>query len=97
MAGIVHGQLGVRCDVGNIAVVEGDGVLEGLANHSRVVGQPLSLPTGYLDIVKLEKNRQIPGRRSAVNGPLIAVFVKHGNQAGMVQVGMGQNHGIDLV
>jgi len=97
MSCIVHCQLGVWCDVGHIPIVEGDGMLESLANHSRVIRQPLSFPASDLNIVELEKNSEISGRRSAVNRTLVAVFVKHGNQAGMVQMGMGKDHGIDLI
>jgi hypothetical protein len=97
MPGIVHGQFGVGSDVSHIAIVEGDGMLESLANHAGVVWQPLSLAAGHFQIIQLQENKQIPGRRSAVDRTFVAVFVKHGNETGMVQVSMRQDHGINLV
>ena len=97
VAGIVHGQFGIRCNVGYVPVVEGDSMLKSLTNHCRVVWQPLSLASGNFDVVELQKHSQIPGRRSAVNRPFVTVFVEHGNKTGMVQVSMRQDHGIDLI
>jgi len=32
--GVVHSQLGIGSNVGNVSIVEGDGMLKRLANHS---------------------------------------------------------------
>ena len=62
VAGIMEGQLDVRCNIGHAAVVERDGMLDICLDLRRGVGDFPVFLVDHVKVIELEHGREVPCR-----------------------------------
>ena len=95
MPGVVQREPHVGRDVGGLAPSERDGPCHELPDMGRVVEALPRLLIGDLDRVEEHEGHQVPGRRGAVDRPVVAVLQQHRDEPAVVQMGVGHHHRVE--
>ncbi len=97
VARVVHGEADVRRDIGRLAPPERDRPRDEVPDVPRVVEGLPRLLVDDLDGVEEHERHQVARRRGAVDRPLVPVLQQHGDEAAVVEVGVGDDHRVERV
>ena len=96
VSGVVESEADVGGDIGNFAIVEGDGVHDEFADVTESIGCDFAFAVGNFEVVDLEHGHEVLGGRCAVDGSLVTVFVQKWGKSAVVKVCVGDYNGIEF-
>ena len=94
---VLEGELHVGRDVRRFAPVHVNDVEHALSDVFHAVGSTLSFSAADLQEIRLKQEHHVAGRRCAVHRTSVSVLEQDRKHAGVVQVRVGQHHGIQFV